>query len=56
MDVPFTVEIFDCLGETSLALSESLEAVKDFSSDLAMRYKNMQHHKYYTFSNFEEEE
>ncbi|KAL4475925.1 hypothetical protein ABPG73_002126 [Tetrahymena malaccensis] len=50
---PFIVEIFDCAGDTTLALSESLAAVKEFSSDLIMRQKNFGNYKFYTFSTFE---
>lgn len=34
---PFIVEVFDCVGETTLSLSSDLDSVKDFSSDLIMR-------------------
>ncbi|EAS03702.2 transmembrane protein, putative (macronuclear) [Tetrahymena thermophila SB210] len=50
---PFIVEIFDCAGDTTLALSESLAAVKEFSSDLVMRQKNFGNYKFYTFSTFD---
>ncbi|KAL4494582.1 hypothetical protein ABPG72_004484 [Tetrahymena utriculariae] len=52
-ETPFIVEIFDCAGDTTLALSESLAAVKEFSSDLVMRQKNFGNYKFYTYSTFD---